>query len=68
MRAFLNSMHNDEGILLYYVIVDLKEEMPKFQKKCNNVKYQGKLYNRENFRVAQWFEAALAEGLAHIYV
>ncbi len=30
MRAFLNSMHNDEGIALYYVIADLKKEKPKF--------------------------------------
>ncbi len=68
MRAFLYSMHNNEGILLYYVIADLKEEEPEFQKKCKDVKNQGKLYDRDDFRVAQWFESALAEGLAHIYV
>ena len=33
LRAFLNSMHNDEGIPLYYVMAELKEEKPKFQKK-----------------------------------
>ena len=68
MRAFLNSMHNDEGILLYYVIAELKEEKPKFQKKCKDVKYQGKLYDRDNFRVGQWLESALAEGSGHVYV
>jgi len=49
LRAFLNSMHNDEGIPLYYVIAELKEEKPKFQKKCKDAKYQGKLYDRDNF-------------------
>jgi len=45
LRAFLNSMHNDEGILLYYIIAELKEETLEFQKKCKDVKYQGKLYD-----------------------
>ena len=61
-------MHNDEGIPLYYIIAELKEETLEFQKKCKDVKYQGKLYNRDNFRVAQWLESALAEGLGHVYV
>jgi len=68
LRTFLCSMKNEEGLLLYYVIADVKKKKPAIQKQLKDVKYTGKNYDQDNFRVAQWLESALAEGLAHVYV
>jgi len=67
LRTYLCSMKNEEGMPLWYVIADIKKEKPELQRLWKTAKYTGKIFDRDNFRVAQWLESSLAEGPAHVY-
>jgi len=66
-RNFLSNMKNEEGLPLLYIIVNPAEEKPANQKQIKAVKWSGKEFERDNFKVAQWLETALADGTAHVY-
>jgi hypothetical protein len=66
-RAFLSNMKNEEGHPLIYVIVDSKKESKSIQKQIKGTKLNGSRFDRDNFKVAQWLEIALADGSAHVY-
>ncbi len=66
-RAFLSNMKNKEGIPLLYVIVNTKDEKPAVVQQIKAAKWTGKHYERDNFKVAQLLETALADGSTHMY-
>jgi hypothetical protein len=66
-RAFLCQNKNEEGVPLIYVIARFKDESKTIQRQIKNVKLHGTQFSRDNFKVAQWLQTALAEGSASVY-
>jgi len=52
---------------LLYVIIDLTKEKLAIQKQIKAAKWTGKNYEHDNFKVAQWLEMALVDGMMHVY-
>jgi hypothetical protein len=66
-RAFLCQNKNEEGKPLIYVIANYKKESKTIQRQIKGVKLRGAQFDRDNFKVAQWLESALADGTALVY-
>jgi len=66
-HAFLSNMKNKEGILLLYIIVNMKNEKPAILQQIKAAKWIGMHYQCDNFKVVQWLETALADSSAHVY-
>jgi hypothetical protein len=49
------------------VIANYKKESKMIQHQIKGVKLHSALFDRDNFKVAQWLESALADGTALVY-
>jgi len=65
--TFLNQQRQSNGKPYIYVIVDLAKENKSVQDLCKGTKLSGKDYKKDNFKVSQWLQMALADGSALVF-